>query len=71
MGDGGMSATRESFRRLRAVWAEADEDTRLDVSFYFAGLALMAVAIVLQFGWLGGLFVTGAIFRAAFAPPTK
>lgn len=59
------SATRSSINRLKAGWREADEDTRWSIGFWAAGLALMALAIVGHFGWIGALFCFGFIVWAA------
>lgn len=53
--------TRVAIRRLRAALHEADEDTRWNFGFWLVGLALMAGAIVMQFGWLGAIFCGGAV----------
>lgn len=57
--------TRTSVNRLKAAWAQADEDTRWDIGFWSAGLGIMATAIIVQFGWLGLLFCGGAIIWSA------
>ena len=57
--------TRTSFNRLKTLWREADEDTRWDLKFWATGLAMMAAAIVGQFGWTGVLFCVGFVFWGA------
>ncbi len=59
------SHTRDSVQRLRTALQEADEDTRYKFAFWVIGLAMMAIAITAQFGWLGGLFCSGMVVRAA------
>lgn len=59
------SATRTSISRLKAAWRDADEDTRWSLGFWAVGIAMMAVAIVAQFGWLGVLFCAGLLVWAA------
>lgn len=54
-----FASTRASFKRLRENWREADEDTRFDLGFWAAGLTMMAVAIVAQFGLWGFVFCSG------------
>jgi hypothetical protein len=53
--------TRTSFNRLKTLWHEADEDMRWDLKFWATGLAMMATAIVAQFGWTGALFCVGFV----------
>ena len=55
------SDTRASLTRLSDLWRDADEDTRWDIKFWAAGLAMMAAAITIQFGWIGVLFCGGFI----------
>ena len=59
------AGTRKSLRRLRAIWNEADEDTKYDISFWIIGLAFMALAIVSQFGTAGALFCVGLVIWKA------
>ena len=59
------SSTRESINRLKAALRDADEDTRYNVAFWAAGLLMMALAIVGQFGALGWLFCSGVVIYAA------
>jgi len=58
-------ATRTSVNRLKAAWREADEDTRWSLGFWATGLAMMALAIVTQFGWPGVLVCGGFLVWAA------
>jgi len=53
--------TKASINRLKNGWQESDEDTRWDIGFWTLGLAMMAVAIVAQFGWIGFLFCVGFV----------
>jgi hypothetical protein len=55
------ASTRASINRLKTGWQDADEDTKLDIGFWAAGLAMMAAAIVAQFGWIGALFCAGLV----------
>lgn len=55
------SHTRSSIRRLKAALRDADEDTRWDIGFWAAGLAMMAAAIIVQFGVWGFLFCGGFV----------
>ena len=57
--------TRASFTRLKRLWQQADEDTRWDLKFWATGLAMMAIAIVAQFGWIGALFCAGLVIWAS------
>lgn len=59
------SASRTSINRLKSAWHEADEETRWDIRFWAFGLALMAVALVSQFGWAGLMFCLGAVIWKA------
>jgi hypothetical protein len=58
-------STRKSVNRLKEAWSEADEDSRWNIGFWAAGLAMMAGAIVAQFGWTGAIFCIGVIVYAA------
>jgi hypothetical protein len=55
------SHTRSSIRRLKEALQEADENTRWDLGFWAAGLAMMAAAIIVQFGTWGFLFCGGFV----------
>lgn len=59
------SNTRASVNRLKTLWQNADEDTRWDLGFWATGLAMMAVAIVAQFGWIGAMFCAGFVIWGA------
>jgi hypothetical protein len=59
------ASTRASINRLKTGWQAADEDTRWDIKFWAAGLAMMAAAIVAQFGWTGALFCAGFVIWGA------
>ncbi len=59
------SHTRDAVQRLKTALQEADEDTRYKFAFWISGIALMATAIIAQFGWLGVIFCGGAVIWAA------
>jgi len=59
------AGTRKSLQRLKTLWKEADEDTKYDISFCLIGLALMALAIISQFGAVGALFCVGLVIWKA------
>jgi hypothetical protein len=62
--------TRDSFRRLKTQWRVADEDARYRLAFWAIGLALMAGAIITQFGWPGFVFCLGVfVFAASDSKP--
>jgi len=60
-----LGHTRDAVRRLKLALNEADEDTRYRFAFWVAGLALMGMAIIVQFGWIGMVFCLGVIVYAA------
>ncbi|MGB6081408.1 MAG: hypothetical protein WBF99_18340 [Xanthobacteraceae bacterium] len=73
-----MSSTGDAMRRLRRSWKSLEADDQILVFVHFASIAIMAVAIALQFGWNGAAFVFGAIFWKASgkalgipSPPSK
>ena len=45
------SQARESIQRFKTALQEADEDTRYRFALWLIGLAMMAIAIIVQFGW--------------------
>ena len=57
--------TRASINRLKKGLGEADEDTRWDFGFWAAGLGMMGMAIIIQFGGAGLLFCFGLVIWAA------
>lgn len=60
-----FAASKASIRRLAAALREADSDTRYDFAFWAIGIAVMAVAIIMQFGWNGASFCGGFLLWAA------
>lgn len=64
-----FSDTRDAVRRLKAVLLAADDDTRHKFAYWVIGLAMMAAAIIVQFGWLGAAFCIGMVFWAASSAP--
>ena len=72
-----MSHTGDSIRRLKSNWKLLDADDQILVLVHFASIAIMAAAIILQFGWGGAAFVIGVIFWKASdralrpSPPSK
>ncbi|HWX60608.1 hypothetical protein [Bradyrhizobium sp.] len=59
----GFEQARQSWRRLKALWREADFDTRFDVAVHWTGILMIAAAIIAQFGWSGALFCVGMTLR--------
>lgn len=60
-----FAETKEQFRRLRTALQNADEDTRWSFGFWFTGIVVMAAAVIMQFGWLGAVFMFGMLLWAA------
>lgn len=60
-----FAETRASFRRLKSLLRDADEDTRWMFGFWLLGLATMAGAIIGEFGWRGAGFCFGLVLWKA------
>lgn len=54
--------TRASFKRLVTNLAHLTFERRFIVFIGYLGLALMAIAIVMAFGWVGVVFLIGRVF---------
>jgi hypothetical protein len=48
---------------IRKAWKEADREVRARVVIGVAGLLLMAVAIIAEFGFWGSLFLFGFVIN--------
>lgn len=60
-----MTMSETQVNRFKSLWGNANEDIRWDFGFWVAGLAIMAGAIIVQFGWIGTLFCAGAVIWKA------
>lgn len=56
-----MTDTGDKLHRLRKNWDRLESDDKFLFAIYFASIAVMAGAVILQFGWVGTLFIFGAL----------
>jgi hypothetical protein len=60
-----METTRDSWRRFTGAWRALDDNGKAEFVAYFGGYWLMALAVVLAFGFAGAVFVLGAVLTWA------
>lgn len=52
--------TRDSVNRFKRAWNACDDDGKSMVVSWMIGIAFMVLAILIEFRWMGAMFVGGA-----------